>query len=450
MGALTLKPLAFKTRSWELSYTEYPNFFDNNFGLINIQKRGAEIMRILPSRHDSYYWITNKTRFFFETLKIKRLMFPFLKLNSDIVKIKWSKFIKFLQYFRIIQNLSHRFLRFSQFYYFYEIDIDHDLNYKYGNISYFNNTYSALDFLSNFLAKKLFSFNNTSISYENKKPFIGNTVHNYINTLDLKKNKINIFLNFNIVYEFPRIWSTIKKDNINYFIGLKKNLNLALTHISNRFNKQIILNLFKDRILLYTENKVDINFSQIILKQNIELSEYTNLWFDNKKDFGILNKENFYLSFNANNNNQSKTGIHFNFQNFGHMSNAKYSFFLPISSVLEDRKLLLDGYGNLQDLKTLISRKLNVRTLSQFCLILHLVLTIYKKRHYRFTKQIRLSHLKNPKVVEYIILLMFGRLDLTFKHNDDLTNFLHQKLSNSITITQYHKDFYDISSKNNY
>lgn len=65
MGALTIKPLAFKTRSWELSYTNYPNFFDNNFGLVTIQKRGNEIMRILPSRHDTFFWITNKTRFFF-------------------------------------------------------------------------------------------------------------------------------------------------------------------------------------------------------------------------------------------------------------------------------------------------------------------------------------------------------------------------------------------------
>ena len=34
MGALTIKPLAFKTRSWELSYTNYPNFFDKNLLMI--------------------------------------------------------------------------------------------------------------------------------------------------------------------------------------------------------------------------------------------------------------------------------------------------------------------------------------------------------------------------------------------------------------------------------
>lgn len=196
MGALTLKPLAFKTRSWELAYTNYPNFFDNNFGLISIQKRGTEIMRILPSRHDTYFWITNKTRFFFEKLKIKRLAFPFLKLNTEIIKIKWIKIIKFLQYFRIIQNLSHRFLPIQKFF----------TNYKLESINYFNNTFSSLDFLSNFLFKKLFTLNNTIISSENTSSYVGNLTFNYFIKNKTDRFLINIFYDLNIVTQFPRVW----------------------------------------------------------------------------------------------------------------------------------------------------------------------------------------------------------------------------------------------------
>ena len=206
MGALTIKPLAFKTRSWELSYTNYPNFFDNNFGLVTIQKRGNEIMRILPSRHDTYFWITNKTRFFFETLKVKRLTFPFFKYNAEIIKIKWKKIIKFLQYLRVIQNLSKRFLPIPKFF----------KNYKFGNLTYYNNTYSSLDFISNFLFKKFFNFNNTLVNSFNDNSYIGNLAYNYLSLNELKTNKINIFNNINIVTDFPRICTVLKNNKFNY------------------------------------------------------------------------------------------------------------------------------------------------------------------------------------------------------------------------------------------
>lgn len=419
MGALTLKHLSFKIRSWELSYTNYPNFFDNNFGLITIQKRGNEIMRILPSRHDTYFWITNKTRFYFETLKIKRLTFPFLKNNTEIIKIKWRKLIKFLQYLRIIQNLSKCFLPIPKFF----------LNNKFGTLHYYNNTYSSLDFISNFLFKKFFTLNNSVISFNKKsEPYIGNLSINYLNLNELKSNKINIFNNLNIVTDFPRIWSLLKYNNLNYYIGVKKYLNIFLLQISNKYNNLLnreILILLKEKIQIYTEEKLKINLSQIILKNNSQL--YTDIWFDNKKNYGILNKYNLYLYFNTNNNFISKSGIHFNYQNYGYMTKSKYSFFLPISIILEEKKLLLDSYGNLQNLNIVISRKLQVRSIIQLCWVFHLILSIYKKRNYRFKKQIKTIHLKNFDLLENFILLFFGRINLEFKNNNKLINLLLQK-----------------------
>lgn len=428
MGALTIKPLAFKTRSWELSYTNYPNFFDNNFGLVTIQKRGNEIMRILPSRHDTYFWITNKTRFFFETLKIKRLTFPFFKYNTEIVKIKWKKIIKFLQYLRVIQNLSKRFLPIPKFF----------KNYKFGNFTYYNNTYSSLDFISNFLFKKFFNFNNTLINYSNNNAYIGNLADNYLSLQELKLNKINIFNNLNIVTDFPRIWTVLKNNHLNYYIGIKKYASIFVLQISNKYanlyNREILF-LLKNKIQIYTEEKLKINFSQIILKNNYQL--YTNLWFDNIINYGILNKDNLYLHFNTNNNSISNNGIHFNFQDFGNMPKSKYSFFLPISTLLEEKKTLLDGYGNLQSLNIVMSRKLQVRSLIQLCWVFTLILNIYKKRNYRYKKFIKTIHLKNFTLLENLILLFFGRIDLTLKKNNDfMSNILSKKIPNIIITPQ--------------
>lgn len=442
MGALTLKPLAFKTRSWELSYTNYPNFFDNNFGLITIQKRGNEIMRILPSRHDTFFWITNKTRFFFETLKKKRLTFPFLKNDSHIIKIKWKKFIKFLQYLRIIQNLSQRFLLIPRLF----------KHLKFGTINYYNNTYSSLDFISNFLFKKFFNFNHNSVAITNSSSYIGNLSINYLNTSKIKINKINIFNNLNIVTDFPRIWSLLKHNNLNYYIGIKKFATIFVLQISNQYNNLFnreILFLLKDKIQIFTENYLNINFYQIILKNNPQL--YTNLWFNNNQKFGILNKNELYLHFNSSNSSISKKGIHFNFQNFGEMSKAKYTFFLPISTILEEKKILLDSYGNLQNLNIIIARKLHVRSLLQLCWIFTLVLNIYKKRNYRYKKLIKNIHLKNFTLLESLILLFFGRIDFTF-NNNQLNNILVQKVPKTVNKVFLEKlPFYDTNLKyNNY
>src|ERR1051325_927122 len=148
MGALTLKPLSFKVRSWELSYTNYPNFFDNNFGMVTIQKRGNEIIRILPSRHDGYFWITNQTRFYFNKLNLQRLVFPFIKNKNTFIKVQWKRVVKLIQYLKTIQIINNKFLSLRKL-------------FTIGLINYYDNTYSHFDFLANFFKKKLFNLNNT-------------------------------------------------------------------------------------------------------------------------------------------------------------------------------------------------------------------------------------------------------------------------------------------------
>ena len=419
MGALTLKPLSFKVRSWELSYTNYPNFFDNNFGMVTIQKRGNEIIRILPSRHDGYFWITNQTRFYFNKLNLQRLVSPFIKNKDVFIKVQLKRVVQLIQYLKTIQIINNKFLSLRKL-------------FTMGLINYYDNTYSNFDFLANFFKKKLFTLNNTFLSTPDLKPFIRNIAHNYLTIFP--KNKINIFNQINIVQEFPRIWSNLKNDNLNYYIGSKKNINIAILQISNYSNllsNKVIALLLKDQIQIYTEEKLNINFKQIILKTNAIIERYSSLWFDNKKNYGALSDDNVYYHFNHNicNNNN---GIHFTFQSYGNMLPAKYNIFLPTSTLLEEKKILLDGYGNLQNLNLLVTRKAMSRSLLQFMWVFYLLFNISKRWNFRSSKKIKKFHVKNFKLLENIILLFYGRLEWNFKSTVDLSNILFLKEKNIV------------------
>ena len=89
-------------------------------------------------------------------------------------------------------------------------------------------------------------------------------------------------------------------------------------------------------------------------------------------------------------------------------------------------------YSNLQNLKIIIARKLQVRSLIQLCWIFNLIFSIYKKRNYKYKKFIKTIHLKNFTLLENLILLFFGRINLTLKNNNFMSNILSKKIPNII------------------
>jgi len=92
VGALTSKPYAFVARPWEIKSVETIDVTDSIGSNIKINFKETEILRVLPSVNDSLNeeWISDKTRFFFDSLKTQRIGQPFLKNNNSFSKIAWK------------------------------------------------------------------------------------------------------------------------------------------------------------------------------------------------------------------------------------------------------------------------------------------------------------------------------------------------------------------------
>lgn len=94
VGALTSKPYAFKTRSWELKSTESIDIFDGVGSNIRIDTRGSEIMRVLPrlNEHVNEEWISDKSRFSYDGLKRQRLSTPMVRnVDGNLLPVQWDR-----------------------------------------------------------------------------------------------------------------------------------------------------------------------------------------------------------------------------------------------------------------------------------------------------------------------------------------------------------------------
>lgn len=93
-GALTSKPYAFTSRSWEAAGQAALDWFDPCGSNLRVEIRGVELMRVLPRVNESINeeWISDKIRFSYDGLKRQRLDRTFV-LGSPV---SWKKGIKSL------------------------------------------------------------------------------------------------------------------------------------------------------------------------------------------------------------------------------------------------------------------------------------------------------------------------------------------------------------------
>lgn len=93
VGALTSKPYAFKARSWELRKTESIDVLDAVGSSIRVDARGNEVMRILPRLNEAINeeWISDKTRFSYDGLKLQRLDRPMIRVKGKLEQATWDE-----------------------------------------------------------------------------------------------------------------------------------------------------------------------------------------------------------------------------------------------------------------------------------------------------------------------------------------------------------------------
>ena len=93
VGALTSKPTAFHARPWEFTHTESVDVMDAIGSAIRIDSRGREVVRVLPRTNDEINeeWISDKTRYAIDGLKVQRLDRPYLRIDGKLTAVSWGK-----------------------------------------------------------------------------------------------------------------------------------------------------------------------------------------------------------------------------------------------------------------------------------------------------------------------------------------------------------------------
>ena len=98
VGALTSKPSAFTTRSWESKKVNSVDLFDGVGTALTLEIRGVEISRVLPfKRTHQANWISDKARFSFDGLSYQRLSTPLLYSEGLLKELDWASSFKLIK-----------------------------------------------------------------------------------------------------------------------------------------------------------------------------------------------------------------------------------------------------------------------------------------------------------------------------------------------------------------
>ena len=156
VGALTSKAYTFKSRPWELNKYENIDILDSMCSSINLDIRNNKIIRILPVS-DSILntdWISNITRYFFDSLYVQRLTKPFLLLKNTFIDLSWLLVTKIL-----LKSLLNTILKNSNIIFFlYDF-------FDLKSLNYLKNLNMNLGFMNVCIFKKLYINNDFNFFY---------------------------------------------------------------------------------------------------------------------------------------------------------------------------------------------------------------------------------------------------------------------------------------------
>jgi len=400
MGALTIKPLAFKVRSWEINNIEIINYLDSYCGQIAIQKRGNEIIRILPSRKDSYYWITDQMRFFFEGLRKQRIEYPLLLLKTKYIKITWQISMLFIKYIKVILNIM-------------DILNSIERRAKTKRVKIWKNVLmeqaqGVEDLSSNLLINEILLTRN--ISRYTEKVYKGNISKNFYATDILKSMKLiknHLLYNINIINDYPRLWTQIKKERI---ISVGKNLKFY-TYIINNTNEELkniekaktLLGFFQNKIIVYTEREIENKkYMQIILNKNP--AALNNKWINKTVGVGFRLKNALIWNLGRNTNNRMR-GLNITFATHGkgNVDKGAYQIILPITTFMEEDGFRFNPFGIINGTRLGKIREAGMRSSAQLLYIVNFILN-NKNKGNKSKTTIELKYLKDILTLKYGVI----------------------------------------------
>lgn len=376
VGALTSKLYTFSARPWELNKYENIDILNSMCSSICLDLRNNKILRILPVS-DSYLnldWISNITRYFFDSLYIQRLLKPFIVLENTYLDLSWSNIIKIVinKLFNYILNdkgitfFLYDFLDLNSMFFLKNFN----LNLGFLNIILSKNLNNNLDFnfffffntsLKNFknylnyffvmlnlrlklpllnarlrlnLKKKkckIFSIGFSSFDVSFDVLNLGNCFSNFIDILK-NKSKLNLYFFFNSFF-FSSYFSLFNLTYFSLFIGenfyyLRNSYQFLINFIKNwNINIKNIFNLFT--------SSIDLHYQELYLK---------NLKF-NLKDTKFF--YNFYIF--SNKKLKKKKNVFSVLQNSFFNNDLKnYNVILPVTSFFEYKGIFLNFEGRLR------------------------------------------------------------------------------------------------------
>jgi len=464
VGALTSKIYKFKGRSWELNKYENIDILDTMCSSICLDLRNNEILRILPVSDSmlNQDWITNITRYFFDSLSINRFLKPFLILNKVFLELSWNNvtkiIIKKILYYLInnkgINFILSDFIDLESLFYLKQFN----LNFGYLNINLIKNIYNNIDFnffflfnssINNLVNYSLYLF--ITLNLRLKMPLL-----NTILRKKLKKKTIKIYsvgfiskdISLNVInlgnnlFQFINLLENKNKFIFFYyftsfflssFFYIKNNKNIAVSIGENFFffknAYKLILNFFfflkldyKDLYILFT-NVIDLNFQELVLQ--------------NKKNKFISNKSKLLYSFTFDIVEKKKIGSFSILQNSFFIKDLiKFNLILPTVSFFEYVGLFLNFEGRLRKkLKIYNYKNLNLKSNLNILKYLNIIL----KKSFNF-KNFNYNLLKyfNNLIYNYNYFLQFYSNNLIILKNYSIKFFYNYKLNyNNILFFDY-------------
>ena len=407
IGALTSKEHVFSARPWEIDRVESIDYFDSCGSKIYVEFSDFKILRILPqiATNINSEWISNKVRFYYDSLKVQRLITPIMKKNKGGFQLlDWFDVYLYFRslkifFFKDINNLFDSFF-YSNIYYFMNEDIDLlnlisiknlGSNFSYFtinnfvfseradfvNIDFFNDYViypGAVTYFDKFNMIYLFGYNircehpllfiqiylkkkvklvTFGIPYLNlfKIQNIGVTIKDFFHFIFLKKNKmkkINLLLKTHLFLIgsslFNRLDGFIYKHFFEKFfmiLRIKYNIFCSIKYIYS--NIAVLNTIFLGLIYNFSDRLLLSDFS-LSLKKVLTFSNFYNssLFFSSLFNFFVFENE---VNFNFNNMLKSVLSIYiYNGVQVAEY-NENYDLFLPITHFYERESVLYNIFS---------------------------------------------------------------------------------------------------------